>query len=787
MATLSTSFLSNIHPKIQEELFRKIDLQERGTQGSQDTKTCWAKMTSGIDGTEESIEPIQLMAGEINENNLRGGFEDTYNWSTSKEGKLNFGESVADTNGEIYRPMAGITSIECQTDGSYGSLKKATISWQCWSMNDLARLSKAFMTIGRSVMIEWGWSSKPGDILTYAPSELNKAIKEGKRRVIENKGNYEVISGVIKNFGWSANAEGGFDCSTEVISHGTPMVEGGIGQDTNIQVPEGGTSEDAEALAALTSLGFNNLQKYLNNIKLEIIRHLNPGTTINDPWLGRDDVPNADNFERTNIEIRDSDFQFGSVTFISWGYFEDNILSKYLGRVAKDSDVKYTFRSVNAIEDDKTGEITYESVKCSNHPKLTTADSRICQFPGQGGKNEKRPGSFNDFAVNKTLKQGYIRNIKLNVEFVKACFLDVDSLQAGMDKLFKGINDITGNIFDFKIMADDCQTSNLRVVDMNVCENDVQSLLKTKSTMGDTSGLFYFPYMQANNTLVRNQTLSAKIPNSAMYAAMYGSNKVNISEAEPVRIADGSIEAFTEHLRDGKIVDKFLGGFGVPDAKGNNYGNSDGTLPKPSKSVDVSSNLTFGTGPPLVEGATLEGTMEVMSSKEKEIDAAENTDKKEPRGFWGTLWDYSGGIAVNAVSYAVDKTAQGVEMLYRATAAALNEYHGGEILTSFQIAQMIKDIQYDDKDPIIYDTDFVLPLELSLTIDGTGGIFPGNAFATEYIPEDYKPHNHPEVKGHMKGAVFMCKSIKQSVSADGWTTEFEGIMRASIPPQPKKG
>ena len=124
--------------------------------------------------------------------------------------------------------------------------------------------------------------------------------------------------------------------------------------------------------------------------------------------------------------------------------------------------------------------------------------------------------------------------------------------------------------------------------------------------------------------------------------------------------------------------------------------------------------------------------------------------------------------------------------MYRATQAALSEYDMGEIKTSFQIAQMIETIQYSGPDPVIYNTDFVLPLELSLTLDGTGGIFPGNAFSTDYIPEDYKPHSHPDVKTHMKGAVFMVKGIKHSVSADGWTTSFDGLMRASIPPQPKK-
>ena len=35
-------------------------------------------------------------------------------------------------------------------------------------------------------------------------------------------------------------------------------------------------------------------KKYLNSIKLEILRHLNPGTFISDPWIGRDKVEGAD-------------------------------------------------------------------------------------------------------------------------------------------------------------------------------------------------------------------------------------------------------------------------------------------------------------------------------------------------------------------------------------------------------------------------------------------------------------------------------------------------------------
>ena len=441
MGKISTGFLSNIHPNIQRELFRKMRA-DKGDLESQSVRSIWIRMTSGgeeMDSEQEGYgNPTILCGGELTpELEMRYGFNQMYSP----------GDSI-NAAGEVYRPTAGITSLDSSTDGSYGSLKKATIKWQCWSMDDLDRLGKHFMTVGKSVMIEWGWSAVAGQVLTFAHDELDKAAKEGKKRIFDNNGNYEVISGVVKNFGWTSNEDGGFDCETEIISHGTPMVDAGCANDSSMTVG-GGKAEDEEAMEALKKLGMNNLKKYLSNIKLEVLRHMNPGTTISDPWYWGASVPDADNYEVSGmpIEYRDSAVQIGSLAFVSWGYFEDNILSKYLGRVSENKVIKYTFRSIDAT-DDGNGNITYDSVKCTSHPELLTADSRICQFPGKGGRENSNFKPF-DSPGDKGHK-GYIRNIKLNVEFIKTCFEDAENIQEGMEKMFKGINDVSGNIFDFR-------------------------------------------------------------------------------------------------------------------------------------------------------------------------------------------------------------------------------------------------------------------------------------------------------------------------------------------------
>ena len=90
MATLSTSFLSNIHPKIQEELFRKMDMDNRGNDDSQDVRACWVKMTSGAGGKDENVDPIILMGGVGKINHFLEAFKNEKIQAIATANLLNF-------------------------------------------------------------------------------------------------------------------------------------------------------------------------------------------------------------------------------------------------------------------------------------------------------------------------------------------------------------------------------------------------------------------------------------------------------------------------------------------------------------------------------------------------------------------------------------------------------------------------------------------------------------------------------------------------------------------------
>jgi len=140
-----------------------------------------------------------------------------------------------------YRPMPGITSANIVNKSAYGSLREATIKFYCWDKHQLEELELLFMRTGYSILLEWGWSqylnSKDLTNITIEnfntptinafniPSDPKLSPDEVIYRQIEalnqsTYGNYDGMLGYIKNFSWQIMPNGGFDCTTVLISRG---------------------------------------------------------------------------------------------------------------------------------------------------------------------------------------------------------------------------------------------------------------------------------------------------------------------------------------------------------------------------------------------------------------------------------------------------------------------------------------------------------------------------------------------------------------------------------------
>lgn len=197
------------------------------------SKTGWAKLTSGVNvgGSSELAKKYILIGGTLGRTGAN-----TYSNFTGE-------------NGKGFRPMPGITSVQINSVGQFGQLKEATVTFNCWDRSQITELELIFMRPGFTALLEWGHSvyatsetnyvKTPKTITSFfntgtTKEQLYSQIAELKR---QSNHNYDGIFGFIKNFSWKYRPDGGYDCTTTVISIGEIMESLTIDIDTASVTP----------------------------------------------------------------------------------------------------------------------------------------------------------------------------------------------------------------------------------------------------------------------------------------------------------------------------------------------------------------------------------------------------------------------------------------------------------------------------------------------------------------------------------------------------------------------
>ena len=237
---------------VQDQLRLREDILQRnqGRSGKAlfytytSNKSCVITMASGVDIIEEN----DLL--EANERNLVGNrLAERYvltpgngiptgNSSTAKPRLGTFADykratlrsNQGDGHGPV--PLPGIQDATIQTLSDDGSLRQATVRFRANNRRQLEVLEALYMRPGYPILIEWGWvpyitadgvEQRPKSILKdflkgeETLNSLNKKIVNNK---IETEGNYDALIGFCKNFEFTVTEDGGYDCTTEIISQG---------------------------------------------------------------------------------------------------------------------------------------------------------------------------------------------------------------------------------------------------------------------------------------------------------------------------------------------------------------------------------------------------------------------------------------------------------------------------------------------------------------------------------------------------------------------------------------
>lgn len=233
-------FRSTFNKTIQGQLkARQNALSNRTPQATiqANSRNSWVRMTSSVNvgGKSDLAESYVLQGGVLNDrldNSLRSGVGTSDKAYSNLSPSLNPYNTSAKAGAAGIKPMPGIKSVDIKSKTAYGSLREVTVNFSCNNIQQLEDLELLYMRPGYTVLIEWGWTpflDNEGNLKSNI-SFYDGVLKGGKERdqifldlfqkSKDHFGNYDAMYGYVKNYNWTARMDGGYDCTTTVISIG---------------------------------------------------------------------------------------------------------------------------------------------------------------------------------------------------------------------------------------------------------------------------------------------------------------------------------------------------------------------------------------------------------------------------------------------------------------------------------------------------------------------------------------------------------------------------------------
>jgi predicted chitinase len=238
-------FKEPFDPEIAAQLVARQKLISKENRSPSDlvylnSKTAWVQLRSSVDIVGSDSKKL---VGLAQNNVLTGGVLNPYGgqksglgpYDTSAYSHQTYNASTQKNENNILgiRPMPGITNMSIQNKGAYGSLRQATVTFQCWDIKQLDILEQLYMRPGYTVLLEWGWNpylDNKGNLVNLKKQDptffnrkdvdLQAYLGELRKYSLESDGNYDAMFGYVMNYGWKYRTDGGYDCTTEIISTG---------------------------------------------------------------------------------------------------------------------------------------------------------------------------------------------------------------------------------------------------------------------------------------------------------------------------------------------------------------------------------------------------------------------------------------------------------------------------------------------------------------------------------------------------------------------------------------
>ena len=404
------------------EALRPIDIMSR---------TTFVRMCSN----KAEVDNIVISGGELGEDGLLRFGTDLY-------------ASRAGADASQFRPIGGVKDISVEYKGGFKAIRQCTVNWMVNSLGDLEKLTPYFLSVGKTVVVDWGWVNS--NTVTFEVPPFITKDTEGKfqvdqtifvnpqEKILDMKGDYDAMGGYVSNFSYDLREDGGFDCVTTIIGLGAnlfdiPLDKGHNAAGSLVLNKDGSTEEANEntnsdkplvyvppdnlvnavinmkriiyhsifKLSWISDYSWKQIDVYKDKVGREAIDSLeeetgygrkeveyyalfgkdgasaiskklqgrsrninlifpNDGKGLDDYesyliYKGKEkggrgwDAVFVDNTTSPNVMIQ-TDINFKSEYFVTWGWFEDQFLNRYISFMAgEDKDAKLTFRSLDTV------------------------------------------------------------------------------------------------------------------------------------------------------------------------------------------------------------------------------------------------------------------------------------------------------------------------------------------------------------------------------------------------------------------------------------------------------
>jgi len=369
---------------------------------------------------------------------------------------------------------------------------------------------------------------------------------------------------------------------------------------------------------------------------------------------------------------------------------------------------------------------------------------------------------------------GHIRNMVFDVKYLKSHFQNITSVQDGIRSLFADINTKYGGFFNFMLKQDEESTGRIGVTDahyMNPTEKN-KELLKESNTNDwltwiesdknlSSENMFRFD-LYSKNTIIKEFDLSLNLSDKAATMAYFNNteNFIGGGYYNPNQLKDLSIERFSA-LAAAELKDKQYSSadegvkLSVHKQKVDNYILNNVTIPVYGKDgVGLATKDGTYSKDNQAESPELEDTginFNISATVRKGVTEIQNRiKKKENASKINKVKDEREPTEPAPIPYSdngeMDPFLQGV-MKNNA-----NHSRDAGVNSNYKLQKTI------------------IPIDLNMTIDGVGGLRPGNLFRVDYLPEMYR-----------KYCYFQIFTVSHQISTSGWSTSITAKMKLDFP------